>query len=176
MTQGDAEGIGEKVIAAWRASGATPGAQRMGRPMDETSPWWNSPALAALDLEGTGPQDPQGEAILEIAVVPVHEGRPVPSASHSTRINPGRPIQQRPWISPGLTHDVLSKAPSAQDVWPRLAALLDGKIIIGHNVRVDWRLLHRHYPPDHPRRAPGHPPPRPRPEPPREGPQPDRVA
>ncbi|MFE7117202.1 3'-5' exonuclease [Streptomyces sp. NPDC057654] len=114
--------------------------------MDETSPWWNSPALAALDLEGTGPQDPQGETILEIAVVPVHEGRPIPSESHSTLINPERPIQRRPWISPGLTNDVLSKAPSAQDVGPRLAALLDGKIIVGHNVRVDWRLLHRHYP------------------------------
>jgi DNA polymerase III epsilon subunit-like protein len=99
--------------------------------------------LVALDLEGSGAQDREDEAILEIAVVPLHHRQPDLDAAYSTLINPGRPIPQRRWISPGLTDDVLGSALSLSDVEPHLAVRINGAYLVGHNIGVDWRLLHR---------------------------------
>jgi DNA polymerase III subunit epsilon len=107
---------------------------------------WTTAPLAALDLEGSGAQDHDNEAILEIAVVPLAAGRPDTAAAYTTLINPGRPIPRRPWISPGLTTAVLTAAPGPAAVEPELARRISGQIIVGHNVSVDWRLLHRRYP------------------------------
>jgi DNA polymerase-3 subunit epsilon/exodeoxyribonuclease X len=107
---------------------------------------WHAAPLAALDLEGSGAQDRDAEAILEIAVVPLDAGRPQLADAFSTLVNPGRPIMMRPWISPGLTNPVLGAAPPIGAVVPELAARLDGRYLVGHNVRVDWRLLRRHCP------------------------------
>jgi DNA polymerase III subunit epsilon len=49
-------------------------------------------------------------------------------------------------LTPGLTSAVLATAPPLADVEPHLAGLLDGCWIVGHNVAVDWRLLHRRCP------------------------------
>lgn len=108
--------------------------------------WRDATALAALDLEGSGAQDGDNEAILEIAAVRLIDGRPDVATAYTTLINPGRHIPQRPWISPGLTNDALAKAPPLDDVAPHLARRLTGVYLIGHNVRVDWRLLHRRCP------------------------------
>ena len=107
---------------------------------------WKDAPLVALDLEGSGAQEQDGEAILEIAIVPITRGLPSPPGSYTTLINPGRPVPRRPWISPGLTTSVLADAPSLADVTPELTARLAGKVIVGHNVGVDWRLLHRRCP------------------------------
>lgn len=110
-----------------------------------SQPWTSAP-LVALDLEGSGAQDHDNEAILEIAVVPITAGQPDIAAAYATLINPGRAIPCRPWISPGLTIAVLSAAPDPADVEPELARRLSGRIIVGHNIGVDWRLLHRRHP------------------------------
>lgn len=107
---------------------------------------WTTAPLIALDLEGSGAQDRDNEAILEIAVVPIIAGQPDMPAAYSTLINPGRAIPRRPWISPGLTKDVLAGAPAPAEVEPELARRVDGRAVVGHNVSVDWRLLHRRYP------------------------------
>src|SRR5215472_3029258 len=113
--------------------------------MNLTAEWTAAP-LVALDLEGSGAQDHENEAILEIAVVPVTGGCPDTVGAYTTLINPGRRIPQRPWISPGLTSAVLDAAPAPADIGPELARRINGRILAGHNVRVDWRLLHRRYP------------------------------
>src|SRR5450756_803910 len=82
---------------------------------------WKTAPLVALDLEGSGAQDREGEAILEIAVVPFTDGQPDTAAAYSTLINPGRTIPRRPWISPGLTTAVLAAAPGPADIEPELA-------------------------------------------------------
>ncbi len=107
------------------------------------APSWRAARLVALDLEGTGAQDGADEAILEIAVVPLIDGAPDVATAYTTLVNPGRPIPARPWISPGLTNDALAPAPPLAAVEPGLAALLDGAVLVGHNIRVDWRLLQR---------------------------------
>jgi DNA polymerase III epsilon subunit-like protein len=107
---------------------------------------WTSALLAALDLEGSGAQDRDDEAILEIAVVPLVAGQPDTAAAYTTLINPGRRIPRRPWISPGLTNTALASAPVPADVEPELAHRINGRILVGHNIGVDWRLLHRRHP------------------------------
>jgi DNA polymerase-3 subunit epsilon len=107
---------------------------------------WRDAPLLALDLEGSGAQDRADEAILEIAVVPVTGGQPDIAAAYCTLINPGRRIPRKPWISPGLTTAALAAAPAPADVGPELARRIGGRILVGHNIGVDWRLLHRRYP------------------------------
>lgn len=102
--------------------------------------------LVAIDLEGSGPQDREHEAILEIALVPVIDWQPDLAGAYSTLVNPQRPIPRRPWISPGLTDAALRAAPTIEAVEPELAERIDGKYLVGHNVGVDWRLLHRRCP------------------------------
>lgn len=112
--------------------------------------FWKDAPLVALDLEGSGAQDRESEAILEIALVPIIGGQPSLADAYATLINPERPITHGPWISPGLTNQVLADAPILADVAPELTTRLEGKVIVGHNVGVDWRLLHRLCPDIHP--------------------------
>ncbi|MFC4535564.1 3'-5' exonuclease [Sphaerisporangium dianthi] len=108
-------------------------------------PWTTAP-LVAFDLEGTGSQDGKHEAILEVGIVPLVDGRPDMARSYQSTVNPGRRIARRPWISPGLTNESLAGAPPLDAVAPELVARLDGAFIVGHNVAVDWRLLSRRCP------------------------------
>ena len=87
---------------------------------------WTTAPLVALDLEGSGAQDRDDEAIPEIAVVPLAAGKPDATAAYSTLINPGRRIPGRPWISPGLTNAALAAAPGPAEVEPELAHRING--------------------------------------------------
>jgi DNA polymerase III epsilon subunit-like protein len=109
------------------------------------TPWYDAP-LVALDLEGSGAQERDHEAILEIATVPIVNAHPDVDNAYRTLVNPGRPIPKRPWISPGLTDHVLRNAPTIEAIEPAIAARTNGRYLIGHNVGVDWRLLHRRCP------------------------------
>jgi DNA polymerase III epsilon subunit-like protein len=110
-----------------------------GTPLDEAT-------LVALDLEGSGAQDRDGEAILEIPTAPIINARPDQGDAYCTLVNPGRPIPARPWILPGLTNQTLRAAPRLETIEPVLARRLNGCYLVGHNVGVDWRLLHRRWP------------------------------
>lgn len=109
------------------------------------APWHQSP-LVALDLEGSGAQDRDQEAILEIATVPIINTFPDIDNAYCTLVNPGRPIPKRPWTSPGLTNHTLRNAPTLDVVEPALAARLNSHYIVGHNISVDWHLLQRRCP------------------------------
>ncbi|MDT3442924.1 MULTISPECIES: 3'-5' exonuclease [unclassified Pseudofrankia] len=107
---------------------------------------WHQTLLVALDLEGTGAQDRDDEAILEVAAVPLHDGHPALPEAFATLVNPGRPVPRRPWISPGINDETLRTAPPFDRIAAELAARIDGRWIVGHNVGVDWRLLRRYLP------------------------------
>lgn len=113
--------------------------------MPDTIPWHQAP-LVALDLEGTGAQDREHEAILELAIVPITNGHPDIDHAYETLLNPGRPVPRRPWISPGLTTQAVSTAPRLEEVADDITARIHDHYIVGHNISVDWRLLHRHVP------------------------------
>ena len=108
-------------------------------------PWTEAP-LCALDLEGTGAQDKDNEAILEVAAIPIVDGSPDLSSAYESLVNPGRAVPRRRWISPGLTDEVLREAPSPAQVGRELGERVSGRYLVGHNIGVDWRLLRLHYP------------------------------
>ncbi|MFE0150167.1 3'-5' exonuclease [Nonomuraea sp. NPDC059007] len=105
-------------------------------------PWTTAP-LVALDLEGTGGQDRDHEQILEIAIVPLDDGFPDLTAAWDSTVNPGRIVAPRPWIARELTGDILFTAPALDDIRAEIVGRLKRRIIVGHNIGVDWRLLHR---------------------------------
>lgn len=111
-----------------------------------TSQPWHTAPLVALDLEGSGAQDREREAILELALVPLVDGAPDLDGAFSSLVNPGREIRQARWISPGLTNEVLSQAPVFGDLVDQIAEHINDRWLVGHNIGVDWRLLHRHAP------------------------------
>ncbi|MFY7069408.1 3'-5' exonuclease [Nocardiopsis changdeensis] len=107
---------------------------------------WTRMPLVAVDLEGTGAQDRDQEAILEIALVPLVDGAPDMNAAYDTLVNPGRPVPRRPWISPGLDDDTLRGAPRPEQIDDALVSRVEGHYLVGHNVGVDNRLLRLRHP------------------------------
>jgi DNA polymerase-3 subunit epsilon len=107
---------------------------------------WYAANLVALDLEGSGAHERGDEQILEIAAIRLVDGEPDMATAYTTCLDPGRPIPAKPWISPGLSGLALHGQPSLAAVRGDLLARLTGAYLVGHNVGVDWRLLHRHLP------------------------------
>lgn len=107
---------------------------------------WHTANLVALDLEGSGAQERDDEQVLEIAAIRLVNGRPDMATAYTTCLDPGRPIPARPWISPGLAGLALRGQPPFAEIRDTLLARLQSTYLVGHNVSVDWRLLHRHLP------------------------------
>lgn len=107
---------------------------------------WHAAKLVALDLEGSGAQERGDEQILEFAAIRLVNGEPDSATAYTTCLDPGRPIPAKPWISPGLSGLALRGNPTLSDIRGELLARLTDTYLIGHNIGVDWRLLHRHLP------------------------------
>ncbi|BEL05824.1 hypothetical protein Q0Z83_040150 [Actinoplanes sichuanensis] len=114
--------------------------------MTTENPPWHTVNLVALDLEGSGAQERDQEQILEIAAVRLLDGHPDMATAYTTGIDPGRTIAARPWISSGLAGTALHGQPTLDDIRPALLPRLNSAWLVGHNIAVDWRLLHRHLP------------------------------
>ena len=114
--------------------------------MDRNQPW-SAYRYCVIDLEGTGGQDAENEAILEVAAVPIIDGKVKKDFFH-TLVNPERKIPKRHWIS--FTNEDLKEAPTFGEIREELFSYLDQSILIAHQARVDWRVLKRKYPHFHP--------------------------
>jgi DNA polymerase III subunit epsilon len=68
------------------------------------------------------------------------------ATAYTTRIDPGRAVPARRWISPGLAGRAPAGTPTMDSVGTELAHRIAGAYLVGHNVTVDWRLLHRRWP------------------------------
>ena len=113
--------------------------------MTDRGTWRQVTNLVATDLEGTG-ESGDAAVMLEFAAVPLVNGVPALASAFSTLINPQRPVARRPWMSPGITSRALELAPTLEQVAPKITPRLTGAYLIGHNIGVDWRLLHRRCP------------------------------
>lgn len=91
-----------------------------------------------LDLETTG-TDPVRDRITEIAVIRVENGRE--SARWSSLVDPGRPIP--PFIQglTGIRDHMVAEAPPFEQLLDTLLPLLDGAVLVAHNVRFDHGFL-----------------------------------
>lgn len=116
------------------------------QPVSPANQPWHAASLVALDLEGSGAQERDNEQILEIAAIRLINGEPDLPTAFTTCLDPGRAIPAKPWISPGLSGLALQGQPTLDEVRSDLIVRLAGTYLVGHNVGVDWRLLHRHLP------------------------------
>ncbi len=100
------------------------------------------PSYLMLDLETTG-GNPSMDRIIEVAAVRVEEGREV--VRWSSLVNPGTRIS--PFITSltGIDNNMVRDAPAFAEVAARLLELLDGTVLVAHNVRFDHGFLKNEY-------------------------------
>ena len=91
-----------------------------------------------LDLETTG-GNPVHDRITEIAAVRIENGREV--ARWSSLVNPGATIS--PFIQnlTGISNHMVRQAPGFDALAQQLLALLEGAVLVAHNVRFDHGFL-----------------------------------
>ena len=95
--------------------------------------------LAVFDLETTGVNIEDARTV-EIAVLRIEPSGAF--ASHSRRVNPGRPIPAEATAVHGITDEDVAHEPSFRDIAPRLARFLDGCDLAGFNIgRFDIPVL-----------------------------------
>jgi DNA polymerase-3 subunit epsilon len=96
------------------------------------------PSYVLLDLETTG-GNPVRDRITEIAAVRVEDGIEV--ARWSSLVNPGTGIPAFIEKLTGISNAMVQEAPGFDDVAGRLLELLDGAVLVAHNVRFDHGFL-----------------------------------
>jgi DNA polymerase III subunit epsilon len=100
------------------------------------------PCFVMLDLETTG-GNPVQDRITEIAAVRIEQGMEI--ERWSTLVQPG--VRLPPFIQSltGITDTMLADAPAFAEVAPTLSRLLDGAVLVAHNVRFDHGFLLNEY-------------------------------
>ena len=93
----------------------------------------------ALDVETTG-TDPRWDEIIQIGAARVRDGSI--TAQYETLVNPGFEIDDYISELTGITNEMLSTAPTLNDVLPDVQNFIDKDIIVGHNVNFDINFLY----------------------------------
>lgn len=101
------------------------------------------PPLLVIDVEGNGANPPD---LVEVAALPIREGRADTSSAGAWLIRPQVPVTSFAARIHGLTNAVLADQPTWDSVAPQVQALLGKSWICAHNARVDYGVLHRHLP------------------------------
>lgn len=100
------------------------------------------PCYVLLDLETTGGNAVR-DRITEIAVVRVEHG--VEVARWSTLVNPGVLISGFIEQLTGISNALVADAPTFDEVGHQLLKLLDGAVLVAHNVRFDHGFLQNEF-------------------------------
>jgi len=100
------------------------------------------PSYVLLDLETTGGNAVR-DRITEIAAVRVENG--VEVARWSTLVNPGVYISGFIEQLTGISNALVADAPTFDEVGPYLLQLLDGAVLVAHNVRFDHGFLQNEF-------------------------------
>ncbi|ACU54390.1 Exonuclease RNase T and DNA polymerase III [Acidimicrobium ferrooxidans DSM 10331] len=94
--------------------------------------------FAILDVETTGAASGADE-LTEVAMMVVQEGRAL--AHLQSLVHTDRPIPPAIVALTGISNELVADAPSARTVIERTARLLEGTVMVGHNVRFDRSFL-----------------------------------
>src|SRR5688572_12339278 len=96
---------------------------------------------AIVDIETTGGYA-ANNAITEVAIV-LHNGHEI-EGRYQTLINPLQKIPLYISALTGITHQMVADAPLFEQVAPRIARLLEGRVFVAHNVNFDYSFLKHH--------------------------------
>jgi len=92
-----------------------------------------------LDIETTG-LDPSYDEIIELSAIRIVDD--VQVDSFSSLVKPINPIDDFITGLTGITNDMVSKAPSIEEILPQFCEFLGGNIIVGHNVNFDINFIY----------------------------------
>lgn len=101
------------------------------------------PALFVVDVEGNGTTPPD---LVEVAALPVRDGRPDKTTAGAWLIRPPRPVTPHAARIHGLTNQVLQGRPAWEEVADQVHTLLGKAWVCAHNAHVDYRVLKAHLP------------------------------
>lgn len=95
--------------------------------------------MAFLDVETTGASAQFGDRVIELGICRVEGGRKV--AEYNRLLDPQRRITAGVTALTGITNQMVAGQPRFADEMPRIMEVLDGAVIVGHNVRFDLSFL-----------------------------------
>lgn len=101
------------------------------------------PPLIVVDVEGNGTHPPD---LVEVAMLPVRDGRPDLTTARSWLVRPPRPVTARASRVHGLTNERLARCPPWHDIAGQARTTLGHAWIAAHNAHVDYRALAAHLP------------------------------
>ena len=99
--------------------------------------------LAFVDVETTGASADFGHRVIEIGICRVEGGRVV--AEYQQLIDPQRRISLGVTAMTGITQAMVGGQPTFSDQFPAMLPLLQGAVVLGHNVRFDLSFLRREF-------------------------------
>lgn len=108
------------------------------RPLQTVKDLASIRSYVVLDTETTG-LSRRNDRIIEIALICYDNGQEV--NRFSSLINPGMPIPAAATRINHIRNADVANAPSIADVMPTILQLIDGRIIIGHNITFDLGFL-----------------------------------
>ena len=131
---GDARPLLEKMVEgdprfAWDEKGLAT--------VDPTSLALDEAPYVVFDVETTGASAGKGGAITEIGAVKLVRGQVVDRLS--TLVNPGRDLFVVRLT--GITDRMVADAPPIDEVMPRFEELVEGSVLVGHNVGFDCAFV-----------------------------------
>jgi DNA polymerase-3 subunit epsilon len=95
--------------------------------------------IVFIDVETTGASIDYGDRVTEIGIVRIEGARRV--IEYQQLVDPQRPISAGVVALTGITQDMVSGQPLFADVLPRVVELMNGAVVVGHNVRFDLSFL-----------------------------------
>lgn len=93
-----------------------------------------------LDTETTG-LNPLLDKIIQLSAIK-YDSTGAPVDFYNTYLNPGRPIPAGASRVNGITDDMVSIAPKAEEVHDAFLSFLEESLIVGYNVNFDLRFLY----------------------------------
>ncbi|MFB7741895.1 exonuclease domain-containing protein [Streptomyces sp. NPDC056132] len=101
------------------------------------------PPLLVVDVEGNGQTRPD---LVEVAALPLRDGRPDTSTARAWLIRPPRPVTGYAARIHGLTNAVLAASPAWPEIADQVQRHLGTAWICAHHAHVDYRVLRAHLP------------------------------
>ncbi len=110
-------------------------------PVTEATPLMDLP-VSVLDTETTG-LDVARDRIVSIGAVRLHGGRIYRSVIFDRLVRPGVPIPPRSTAVHGITDTMVARAGDFSAVFAELRPMIEGTVLIGHNMAFDIAMLRR---------------------------------
>ncbi|MEV7164466.1 3'-5' exonuclease [Streptomyces microflavus] len=101
------------------------------------------PPLLVVDVEGNGANPPD---LVEVAALPVREGRPDTSTAGAWLTKPRHPVTPFAARIHGLSNERLVDEPGWEEIADQVHTLLGTSWICAHNAHVDHRVIAAHLP------------------------------